>query len=67
MNRKAKAFMVIKNDEKGLEVQRTCVYASGKQMSLLPKRQAEVRGQLVSFWELTARSDKVKTSVEHQG
>ena len=28
--------------------------------------QAEVREELVSFWELTARSDKVKMSVEHE-
>ena len=37
-----------------------------KQISLLPTRQVEVRRWLVSFRELTVRSNTVKTSVEHQ-
>ncbi len=35
-------------------------------MFLFPTRQAEEREQLVSFLELTAEHDKVKTSVENE-
>ena len=60
MNRKAKALMVIKNYYRGLEIQRSwCAHARGEQ-------EADVRGWRVSFQELTARSDKVKTSVEYK-
>ena len=56
--------MVIKNDKGKLAVRNLVRMHERKLMFLPPTRQAEERGQLVSFRESTARHNKVKTSHE---
>ena len=48
------------------EVRGSLAHEHRKWMSLPLTRHAEVRGQLVSFQELTAKHEKVKTSIENE-
>ena len=55
--------MVIRDDKKKTWASKSSMHVRSwdKQMFLLPTQQAEVKGKLVSFGELLARRDKVKT------
>ena len=62
----AEALIVIKNDQGKLKVRNLERMRTEKLIFLLPTWQVDVGRQIVSFWESTARSDKVKTSVENE-